>query len=652
VRILWTFAVAVSALLVSGCSIASGLNPVQSKSNSVPGAALHGIVHGGMQPISGAQVYLYAANTTGYGNASVSLLIAGPGRSADSSGNYYVTTDSAGHFDITDDYTCNSSNAQVYLYAIGGNPGLGYGTNAAAGMMAGLGTCATLSSSQYIVVNEISTIATAYAIAGFASDATHVSSSGSALAATGVQNAFAAIANLESLSTGDALAVTPGGNGVSPKQEIYTLADILAACVNSSGPSSTQCNTLFTNAENGGTAPSETATAAINIAHNPGSNVGALFGLVTADAPFQTALGSAPNDFTVAVNYSGGGLDGSGFAPEGVAVDGAGNVWAPNFNSNSLSKFKYNGTVLSGSNGFTGAGLNQPTSVAIDIYGNAWVANYTPNTTFPSDEWSISEFNSSGRGISGPPGFQGSGLNSPYGLAIDNQSRTWVANFGGNDLSEFGSTGAALSGESGYPVGALVGPAGIAADTAGNVWTVDYNADIYLLVESNSSGAQIADPGGFGGGGLNAPYGVAIDANGSIWVTNQNGGGSGFGSLSEFSSSGTAISGSAGFSGGGIDGPYGLAIDGLGNVWTANNFGYTISEFNSGGTPLSNANGYGYSITSLVKPYGIAVDPSGNVWVASKCDCNAALTEFVGAAAPVVTPLAAGAEYNQLAARP
>jgi DNA-binding beta-propeller fold protein YncE len=133
-------------------------------------------------------------------------------------------------------------------------------------------------------------------------------------------------------------------------------------------------------------------------------------------------------------------------------------------------------------------------------------------------------------------------------------------------------------------------------------------------------------------------------------VTNQNGGNSGDGSLSEFNSSGSPQSGSNGFSGGGIDGPYGLAIDGLGNVWTANNFAWTISEFNSSGTAITGTNGY--SSTSLQKPYGIAVDPSGNVWVASNSSSSSSLTEFVGAAAPVVTPLAAGAEYQELATRP
>lgn len=657
-RISWTIVLISCALLMSGCSGIPGTTPTETQSSPVRGAALRGKVRGGQQPIVGARVYLYAANTTGYGNASVSLLASTAGTAKDANGNYYVTTIAEGAFSISGDYSCPSSNSQVYLYAIGGNPGLGEGTNSAAGLMAALGTCNSLSTSTYAVINEVSTIATAYAIAGFATDATHVSSSSSQLAEQGVANAMGAIltntgaatgtvANLETLSTGVALATTPAGNGIVPQAEIDILADILAACVNSSGPLSTPCSTLFSTALSGGTTgsqPSDTATAAIYIAHNPGANVAALFGLLPSDLAFQPTLGSAPNDFTISITYSGGGLDGTGFAPEGIAVDGSGNVWVPNYSSNSITELNSNGAPMTGSP-YTGAGLDNPTSMAIDIYGNAWASNY-----YGDD---VSEFNSSGQKISNPPGWIGGGLNKPYGIAIDNVSHAWIANFGGNSLSEFSSSlsfGLAISPSGGFGSGTLVGPAGIASDTSGNMWTANYTAATSSLAEAVPSTVAGQPPAFtlFTGGGLNAPYGVAIDGSGNVWATNRGGDGS----LSEFSSSGTAISpGPGGFSGGGVDDPYGLAIDGAGNVWTANYGGNSnsISEFNSSGAPVSGSNGYVSS--GLVEPYGIAVDGSGNVWVASD-NTSGPLTEFVGLATPVVTPIAAGVAYSELGTKP
>lgn len=645
-RITWTILVASCGLFISGCSGVSNLSVLQSESGAVAGSAFQGKVHGGQQPISGAHVYLYGANTSGYGGSSTSLLTSGSGRTIDGSGNYYVTTDGGGNFTITGDYSCPTPTTQVYLYSIGGNPGAG--TNSAAGLMAGLGSCGSLTSSVTVVVNEVSTIATAYALAGFATDPTHVSNSGSSQSVSAMAQAFGGalqtpakggIANLEVLSTGLALTTTPAGNGSVPQGEIYTLANILAACVNSTGPSSAPCTTLFGNAMNGITQPSDTATAAINIAHNPGANITALYALQTPSAPFQQALTAQPNDFTIAIVYTGGGLDGTGFAPEGIAADMYGNIWVPNYQSSSISKFDYTGTPLSGSTGFGLAGLDNPTSVAIDIYGNAWVANYNGN--------SISEFSNSGVKISGPPGFTGSGLNQPYGISIDSVGHTWIANFGGNNLSEFTAAGAALSGGSGFTTDSLVGPAGTAGDTAGNIWGTIYGgtSGIFEAVPSTSLGVSPTFTF-FNGGGLNSPYGIAIDGSGNVWVANQGGNGS----VSKFDSSGNAVSGANGYTNAGIDVPYGIAVDGAGNVWTANYGGdsNSISEISStGGTISTN----GYVSNSILKPYGIAIDSAGNVWVACDNGSNA-LAEFVGAAVPVVTPLTAGAEYKELGTRP
>ena len=69
------------ALLLTGC-LGVPVSTTNSPS-SVPGVAVQGKIHGGQQPIAGARVYLYAANTIGYGSASVSLLKSASGTSED-----------------------------------------------------------------------------------------------------------------------------------------------------------------------------------------------------------------------------------------------------------------------------------------------------------------------------------------------------------------------------------------------------------------------------------------------------------------------------------------------------------------------------------------------------------------------------------------
>jgi len=639
-RIFAAIAASLGALFLSGCL---GMPAITTSSTgSVSGTALRGSVHGGQNPIVGAHVYLYAVNTIGYGgpgiapnstNVSVSLLRNATGTTQDGSGHYYVTTDSSGNFTITGDYTCPSSYAHPYFYAVGGDPGLGSGANSAITLVAPAQACNTTASTD---VNEVSTVVTAYAFAGFSSDPTHVSASNTLLAATGLTNAANNAANLEDISLSAARTTTPAGNGTVPQSEINTLANILAACVNSTGPASTPCSTLFSNATNNGVQPADTATAALNIAHYPGANVANLFGLQTPDSPFQPMLPTAPNDFTIAVSYTGAGLN----SPVPVAIDASGNVWVGNTATgvNTVSEFSPVGAPISTSAGYSGGGIVDPYSIAIDKFGNVWTANVTPN--------SLSELNTTGAPVSTSAGYTGGGLNAPYALAFDPLGHAWVVNNVGSSLSEFSSGGSPISTSSGYTGGGINNnPVSLAIDALGNVWVTDSIA-LGAISEFNSAGATPGSPispsTGYTNGGLADPWGLAIDGNGNVWEADS---ASGANRISLFGASGSPISSALGYSGGGLNIPEGIAIDGAGNVWAVNR-GSTntsapypdgsISEFNSSGTAISPSTGYTAGLNLSLR---IAVDGSGNIWVP-----NATLntvTEFVGAGSPVVTPIVA-----------
>jgi sugar lactone lactonase YvrE len=631
------------ALVLAGCAGMPAITT--SNTDSIPGTVLHGSVHGGQNPIIGAHVYLYAINTNGYGgpgiaasstNASVSLLGNDAGTTQDANSHYYVTTDQYGNFTITGDYSCPSNYAHTFFYASGGDPGLGSGVNSAITLTAPAQACNTSASTD---INEVSTIATAYAFAGYASDPTHISTSNTVLAATGLTNAANTLANLETANTGVALATTAGGNGTVPQTEINTLANILAACVNSTGPTSTQCGTLFSNATNNGVDAPDTATAALNIAHNPGPSstvVGNLFGLQTPSSPFQPMLPSAPNDFTIAISYSGGGLN----SPVPLAIDAAGDVWVGNTASgaNSVSEFSPLGAVISGSP-FSGGGIVDPYSIAIDKSGNLWTANVTPN--------SLSELSSAGAPVSTSAGYTGGGLNAPYDIALDSLGHVWVVNNVGSSLSEFTSAGAnpgtPLTTSPGDQGGGISNdPVSLAIDASGNIWISDsitLGALSEFYATGASSGTAESGTNGDTGGGLNDPWGLAVDGSGNVWVADS---GTGANRISLFGASGTAISSPTGYIGGGLNIPEGIAIDGAGNVWVANRAttltsppypNSDISEFNSAGTAISSSTGYQAGLNLNLR---IAVDGSGNIWV-TNASLNS-ITEFVGAGSPVVTP--------------
>jgi len=603
-RFTWTLWA--STLLLSGCSEAPRFASNTVAAGAVKGVRLHGIVHGGQTPVVGAAVYLYAAGANGYGQSSSSLLTSDANTIMDGSGNYYVTTDSAGAWSITGDYTCPTANAQVYLYSSGGNPGAG--KNSAVGLLAGLGACGNLSASTYVVINEVSTVATAYAVAGFATDPVHISSSDTAAASVGIANAFASITNVETQSTGAALAATPEGNGSTPQSKINSLANILAACVNSTGPESTACSTLFANAKNENAAPADTAAAAINIAHNPASNISPLFGLQTASSDFQPALSSAPNDFTLAINYAGGGLN----LPGSLAIDSTGNVWVANYFGGVASKFSPLGLPASAA-GYAAAGLQASFGIAVDGVDSVWITNESGNSN-----GSVTHLSDAGEDLSGS-GYTGGGIYYPIAVAATAGGTIWIANYGSATASLLASDGSPVSGVSGYATSSLHFTTAVAVDANQNGWFA-FQGGVAKVTPSN--GVSIYSC-------CDVPAGIALDQAGNVWVADYEAS-----TVYEISASGTLLGQAAG---GGVNTPVGITVDGAGDVWTANYRANTISEL-QGETlePVSPATGYGLD-AQLDGPFGLAVDASGNLWITSAYGNT--LTELIGAAVPVKTPL-------------
>jgi sugar lactone lactonase YvrE len=661
--------------LLTGCSLNRTNAPVPEA-----GLAIRGVARGGQNPIKGMHVYLFAAGTGGYGGVSQSLLNETYTGLSDSAG-AYVPSGPDGSFSISGDYTC-AAGQQVYLYALGGDSGSG--TNSSAALMAVLGNCPTAgnfaAATPYVVMNEVSTVAAAYAMAGFATDATHVSSSGTAQAQTGIANAFASAANLETLGTGAALATTPAGNGTVPQAEIDTLADILAACVNTdgavSGPTTpTPCYTLFTNALSGGTTgsqPTDTATAAINIAHNPAANIAPLFALAGAIAPFEPVLGAAPNDWVVGVTYSVPGL-----ATQSMAMDASGNVWLPNAPSGGpygVVELNNLGAVLSGASGYNGGGLTAPNTLAIDPAGNVWVSGAS----------NIVEFNSGGAVLSGASGYSVGGASAPFGIAVDGQGNVWAGN--GASIVKLDNSGNILSGASGFSTGTGGGPWGVTIDGAGHAWSGSGN--LHVLSELGNDGTLLS-----GSGypvSMAGTLAVAIDKGGNAWTNTTLGSGLGLNTVAKLSAGGVELSPSGGYKNCAPESlpgnyvrtclwwnPDAFALDGDGNVWgevvyqTAYNgrnpfptFSTAVSELSNTGTILSGLNGYIGStpmgpgnpqVQGSVgeTPLALAIDTGGNVWVLlGQSTVGTQVAEFIGAAAPVVAPFSLGAKNGTLGMRP
>jgi hypothetical protein len=620
------------------------------------GPALHGVVQAGLQPVVGASVALYAAGISGYGSASTQVPT--PGGAAT------FATDSNGNFNVPVGYSCPQPNSQMYLVATGGHVGA-QTANPNLALMTVLGTCSSLSSSS-VVVNEVTSIASAFATAPFAAnDALSGNSSylyigASSSNSTGLANAFAAVNNLVNISTGQARFTIPAGNAAVPYVEINTLAGVLNACTATSGGvegDGGACGTLFTETDvlpnhalYNSIAPRDTLQAAYNIAQHPVSNYGYLLdtsqdmlGLATLASPFQPILTAQPNDWSMSLNYTGGGGLSAASSIGSFAVDAAGDLWITDKAAGSVIEWNGVGAALSPSTGFTAGGG----PIAIDATGNVWV----------SGNGSLSELTSLGTPLPGSPfgGVAGGGED----IAIDQQSNLWITNPGG--VNEFNSLGTEISPSAGYTNSAVTGVTAVAIDSSNNVWVAnrgDSTTGPFTLAELTNPGGQlVVSAEGRQASTPSLPE-IVADGAGDLWTVL---GGDGLiCEVPPYGGKGTNLLQTC-YSDGGNGSfqdfnPEGIAIDGAGTVWVASPGGGSGPVIPPSVLPIapgllagSNSPNNFANSSLAAGPLRVAIDSSGNVWVLL---ANNTVTEYVGAATPVVTPLALAVKDKKLAAKP
>jgi hypothetical protein len=701
-----------SVLLLSGCSsaVTSGL-PGPSGEKVV--ASVHGKTHGGQFPVSGSTVNLYEVGATsgtagGYGAAST--LIATADNPTDSGGSWNISS-----------FTCANASDELYVASIGGNPGLAAGTdNTALVLTAALGPCSAVEAGtpSFIFIDEVTTVAMEYALAGFSKDYLHIGTS--ATNTVGLTNAFATFNNLVNVTNGQALTRTPAYttppvscattpaactpadtfSSIVPNDLINTLANVLAGCVNSDG--TTNCSNLF--AITGGSlavpsaAITNTADAALYIAHNPGlvgqggisiNNLSNLLALSSISAPFSPALSSVPNDYTLTVNYVGGGLGGvtltSDSGPFFSAIDQEGNIWVVDSENAGVAELNNLGepltpstTINTSTKAFVTKGGYRPTGftnnsaggVSIDLNGNVWIADYN-NCLIGLNGYT-----------SGTPGAALTG--SPFSTlcpnggasqtAVDPNNNVWVMGkeAGSGFLLSTNSAGSPrFTVTSGF--NSLLNLAG--ADYTGHMWYLDGgNGTIGSVNISNGTpyevsgtltsddtyysamGALSASKGSYGTLSIWSPQ-PAPSGNISPFTI-----GSGTNALdvllanfippTEISPTGIAADGGSNYywaNDGPGTGPTGFSLTSNVTAYTSNEG--LISPYWTGYTG-------GSALMALDKPNSLHIDQSGNVWVVNQNNANhlnsslsgysylgngsgaGNLTEFVGLALPVNPVLA------------
>ena len=577
-----------------------------------PGVSFSGKAMAGTQPVANATVQLYAAGTTGNGSQGTALLMSP------------LTTDSSGAFTVPAGYSCPAASSELYIVIRGGAIGSA-ANNTAIALASAIGSCNQIAQSSLFVVNEVTTAATAWGLSQFLSAGGNIGAS--ATNAQGIANAVATVANLVNITTGTSPGPSFPQNASSPAAKINSIANLLNTCT--TAPTPAGCNPLFSAATpGGGTAPSNTLDAVLNLVRNPGTNVTPLYTQSTASTAFTPALTKAPSDWTMFINYTGGGMN----SPSNIGIDSTGNVWVASY-FGVASKFSPTGTPVFPS-GLSTGGLSQSYGLAIDAQNNVWITNENSSASVNSGFGSVTVLSSTGQLVSGATGYSAGGLAYPDAIAIDPNGTAWVADNYNASVTLLSSSGQPLSGAQGYTTPKLAFPVAVAIDANHNGWVA--NSSDGFITKVAPDGSQFASYPC-----CEHPVGIAIDQRGFVWVTDYLGD-----SISQLASAtdGTITSsGSYSDHKASIVYPQGIAIDGSGHVWVTN-FGTNSitsltelagSAANSPGQILSPTAGYALD-AQMDEPFAVAVDASGNLWIPNFK--NNTLTEIVGVATPVKTP--------------
>lgn len=531
----------------------------------------------------------------------------------------------------------------LFLTASGGNAGRGM--NRAIKLVLALGKVTGL---HHVTINELTTVAAIVS---------RMEVSGTAMARALVDPEYGTLRPIFR-------------EGVNSPALFNTLADIVAGCVRSNGPSSAACKGMFAAAPpvdaprrsplGGRRPPTDTMAALQNIVLWPQRNTARLFALLPPKPPYTPVLKRPPRAFMVSLNFTGGGLR----HPAGIAFDPhAKEVWIANQGGKSVTELGADandfGEPLSGPGGFTGGGLDAPTAIrfvpvlpahqSLPAFStpSIWVANRGDDSLteiIPAAPHHPALIRITGNGLKAPVDLMEVGREAysrVNGHVVPLQL-IGVISSGDKDVSFFKPLDGAPCGEPVHIAG-LKRPSAMGIGTNG-IWVADQGANALFVIRAPNAacrGARVL--GRITGAELRAPRFMARGS-GTVAVTDMRGN-----TISVFTYGSSVpvapeLVGSP-FGGGGLDAPVGIAIDGNYNAWVANSApgANSISEigpltiYRTAGRGLPLSPKKGFPGAGLDRPFGIAIDNNGNVWVTNKGDNS--VTVFVGAArAPIFRP--------------
>jgi sugar lactone lactonase YvrE len=257
---------------------------------------------------------------------------------------------------------------------------------------------------------------------------------------------------------------------------------------------------------------------------------------VTAAGVASTVAGDGTPGYS-----EGAALTAEFYGPNGIAVDGSGNVYVADFGNNVIRKITAAGIVSTfagnGTAGYadgtkaTSCEFNNPAGIAIDASGNIYVADHGNNIIRKITQAGVVT-TLAGVKTAGYVNATGTAaaFNNPNGVAVDAAGVVYVADQGNSAIRKITADGVVTTIAGGPTQTTLLNyPAGLALDKSGNIYIADEGGRILECTTSNVLyilAGTLNVPGFVNGSGttalFNNPQAITVDANNNIYVSDQN----------------------------------------------------------------------------------------------------------------------------------